>query len=162
MSTPTLHTLIQHHDRSGADPEDVAVTVLKAIHVPSDAASLLLYLVAHEVRNLRRGEVRAVEHRVSRRKPLSAELAEQVVGHPLDLRAALLEGGLLEMSFWTPSHPEGIQWGIATVADHQERIDYLQTKIAGIAHTISLHSAAVDAITTAGVACLAELAGQPA
>lgn len=50
-----------------------------------------------------------------------------------------------------------VEWGTATVADHEGRIEYLSRRRDGITATIARHREAIDMITAAGVTCLADL-----
>ena len=53
-------------------------------------------------------------------------------------------------------------WGQATVSEHEQRITMLAKNAAGVIETAARHQAAIRMITTAGVACLNELAAASA
>lgn len=54
-----------------------------------------------------------------------------------------------------------VEWGRATVEQHEQRVAMLQKIRDGISNTIERHMTAIRLIRQAGVSCLAEIAGEP-
>jgi len=102
--------------------------------------------IRHQVALELRGLVRRLEH----------EFGDLEAVDALSDRRNLMASG-----FWTP-HGR-VLWGTATLADHRERIDWLNSLIQGTERTIGLHQRAIETIEAAGVRCLDDLAqGEPA
>ena len=128
------------------DPVKAAQTALSRLKISGDAREALWPAVLNYFRDQRRAEARQVERSV-------AEAMRQ--GTPA--RVALTAPALLRQGFTLPDRVGLVLWATATVADHEERIAFLQRKVAGIDATISLHRKAIDRIQAAGVTCLADL-----
>jgi hypothetical protein len=137
---PTLTEIIEEH-RADDDHLATAKAVLDAINCPSDVARLLLKLVYDEVRRTHRQTVRRAER-------FDAE-DEFVIA---STRAAYMNE-----RFAVGGHRPMIRWAEATVADHIERINYLESFRAGIARTIDKHHNAIGHIVGNDVTCLAEV-----
>lgn len=66
------------------------------------------------------------------------------------------KAALLDETFPLPDGTR-VKWGVATVAQHQARIDYLQGHVDGINNTIERHRSVIREIQAAGVRCMAQL-----
>lgn len=125
------------------DTEATANAIAADLKLSVRAREILWPVILSACENIDRGRVRYLEQKVGR---------VGRVADPTGERASLMRE--------TFSLPDGrrVEWGTATVEDHQSRADFLAKQRDGITSTIARHVEAIEAIRTAGVRCLDELA----
>lgn len=106
-------------------------------------------------------EVKHAQRDMSRQRE-SADFAALFNSRPSSsTNAPLGKFGALLTSPFAVGNGRRVSWGEATVADHLERIAFLEHMRKGITQTIDRHRVAIEQIEAAGVSCLAELARPP-
>lgn len=160
LSAQELARTFAAHDPS-ATPDQVA---LRAISSLGDMAARLIAieLLAREVAQIRRGEVRVIERaatsvavvrattRAEARRERVEALTSVVIGVRLDLSRRFLASTFVV-------NGERVTWGQATVAQHATRIDRLATQAAGLQDTVARHQEAIRLIEERHARSLADL-----
>jgi hypothetical protein len=140
----TLRTAAESrpHDR----PIDVATDLLGSLRKAD-----LLELVAEEIASIQRTRTRGLEAEAFPPPRSNGSVSERLgVVDPLKaLRSETFKLG----------DGREVEWLLATVDQHRQRVDYLERLRAGIAVTIDRHRQAIDQIESAGATCLADLGG---
>ena len=141
----TFYDLAQNY--ADESPGDAAAKILNDLSVTEPAFSILMPVVVNAVRILNRAEVRTLE-----RTAHGINLPDNAPANTQhDARMALMDKTFLTRT-WGP-----VEWGKATVAQHQERIAILTRIRKGVDTTIRLHRDAIAAITANGCSCLDEV-----
>lgn len=141
-----LGALIREHNTG--EPDSTVAAVFDAINLPTKWRAIFHQVTRDECRRLQRATVRAAEWASDDQTPNDTQCPPVVAGSS--------RSDYLAERFYTGSRY--VTWGEATVEDHQARIVYLETLVAGTRRTIDRHREAVASITEAGVACLDQLA----
>lgn len=152
MAALTLWELITAAEAEHASDDEmtVAMLILKSLKVSQSAADVLAPLVAIEIGRSRRETMRELEERAWPSRSPRAESGEA----PVDLVQARAQ--LIDSGFWRVDGRH-VEWGKATIEDHEARIGWFRKHIAGCERTVARHALAIDLIRAAGVTCLAEI-----
>lgn len=127
----------------GHDPIEAAQIVLESIP-KKDRDAYLLSLLVGEAESTRRSRVRTKERRVA------AKIAAG--GNPIKARRELVDSG-----FHLPNGGGYVLQLEATAADHLAYAGWLREHAEGTLRSAVFHEECADAITSAGVRCLADL-----
>lgn len=141
----TFHDLAQKY--ADDSPGDAAAKILRELKITNPAFSILMPVVVNAVRTLNRAEVRVLEraaHGIN--LPPSAPPETQ---H--EARIALMAERFMTRTWGA------VEWGKATVAQHEERIAILTRIRKGVDTTIRLHRDAIAKINASGCTCLDEV-----
>lgn len=135
---------LAHLHLTGDDFIAAAKKLLRALHVPGPAITILLPVIANAVRLVVRDGTREAERAVFSPEANSAEATSAT------------RTGFLANTFALPDG-RWVTWGEATIADHAARIEYLEKLRGGIELTIGRHRDTIERLTGAGASCLNEL-----
>jgi len=133
------------HERPNDDPRAIAHTLLDTL-----TRDDLIALLADEIAGQQRMRVCGIERREFAPPPRPAGVPEDFAPR-LDPFAAL-RGERIALG-----NGQQVEWHLATVEQHAERVAMLDRMRQGLGRTIERHQLAIRLIRDAGVSCLADL-----
>lgn len=145
-------------------PEASSEEVAEAVVDDSLSREAFVEIVRTEVLSVRRDQVRAVERRVfndimesSRKRAEANEKTAAESGVDFSSVAAQQRFQDLRRKAFSLGNGKVVEWGKATVEEHEIRVSFLEKFRAGVDRTIDQHRTAIKALLDNGVDCLDDI-----
>lgn len=133
---------------------DAASSILAKLSVNDDAYAVLFPLVRNAVAVIRRSRTRTIERAAFGQAGSDDDQQQPLPGDEPRLTQHEARMQLMRRTFRIPG--QSVEWGLATVEQHEARIAMQARLMGDIGLDIERHAEAIAEIQAAGVTCLAE------